>query len=72
MAGTSPAKTILIFPTKHVTGGEDSMRSLSVLLAVGAIANLACIEPAPAQEWPSRPLAMVVSFAGPRANRGGC
>jgi tripartite-type tricarboxylate transporter receptor subunit TctC len=39
------------------------MRSPSVLLAVAVFANLACIEPTRAQEWPSRPLTMVVPFA---------
>jgi tripartite-type tricarboxylate transporter receptor subunit TctC len=34
-----------------------------MLLAAAVVANLQCIQPAPAQEWPSRPLTMVVPFA---------
>ena len=34
-----------------------------MLLAVTVVANLQCIQPASAQEWPSRPLTMVVPFA---------
>jgi tripartite-type tricarboxylate transporter receptor subunit TctC len=32
-------------------------------IAVAILANLSWLEPAPAQEWPSRPLTMVVPFA---------
>jgi len=39
------------------------MRTPSMLLAAAVVANLQCIQPAPAQEWPSRPLTMVVPFA---------
>jgi tripartite-type tricarboxylate transporter receptor subunit TctC len=38
------------------------MRS-PVLLAVAILANLPGVEPARAQEWPSRQLTMVVPFA---------
>src|ERR1700747_2668464 len=34
-----------------------------VRLAIAILAGLPCVEPAAAQEWPSRPLTMVVPFA---------
>jgi tripartite-type tricarboxylate transporter receptor subunit TctC len=39
------------------------MRTSSVLLAVAVICHLTCIGPVRADEWPSRPLTMVVPFA---------
>ena len=39
------------------------MRTPSMLLAAAVIVNLPGVAPAPAQEWPSRPLTMVVPFA---------
>jgi tripartite-type tricarboxylate transporter receptor subunit TctC len=39
------------------------MRTPSMLLAAAVIVNLPSITAAPAQEWPSRPLTMVVPFA---------
>ena len=39
------------------------MRTPSMLLAAAVIVNSAGIAPAPAQEWPTRPMTMVVPFA---------
>src|SRR5215470_19519357 len=39
------------------------MRTPFMLLAAAVAGGLSCSGPAPAQEWPSRPLTMVVPFA---------
>src|SRR2546429_8847513 len=49
-----------IVVTDIVPSGEDLMRGLVRLPAMALAAGLQCICPAPAQDWPSRPVRVIV------------
>jgi tripartite-type tricarboxylate transporter receptor subunit TctC len=55
--------TFLLPAINHFRTPRTDMRNLLRLSAFAVVAALSCIEPALAQDWPTRPITMVVTFA---------
>src|SRR5262249_50356007 len=62
-AGGCPSSGNLLFSHCYHFRLEGGMEGLARFVAVAGLVSLTCIPPALAQDWPPRPVTMVVPFA---------